>query len=479
MGSNTKIRRAQKGLREAGQEGNSWRVLPGRRLRSEVRASMCELEIATRLGSLGLDDGKPAPSGEEHIPLRSGADDAFATWAETEGTEEHWSIRCTLPDAWELEELAAEAMGAPPPRLIVSLVPHRIEGDEQLVCSLRQFIVAARLVDSDNGAPLADWDASVRARLVYADDGTAVPPSNGEAPLSGELDDKRPVGGFVEFRLRCAAQSYRHGRRKFCVRIEVDALPGSERGCFACSAPIRAVARLPNEAKPVAPASPPVQDSAEPAKAMPPAKRVARPQAESDATEEHQSDGTTTAEQRAATAERRAAVAEAEVQRLRKLLAASEAAEPRQPSLSLPPTLLAGASYEHALQPPPSPPHWAPCAMPCIPPVETIIVEACSSGEEEEDDDDDNDDEWEGEEECAVDALDHFGRPGEGGGCRGVGGERLRAVVRGGVLHQLHENGHLLQAVLAQHRTILFEMGRLRREAAEGSPALGGAAVCA
>lgn len=51
-------------------------------------------------------------------------------------------------------------------------------------------------------------------------------------------------------RLRVAALSYYHARRPFAVRIDASAAPGSPAvDCFACSHPVRGVARLPAESK--------------------------------------------------------------------------------------------------------------------------------------------------------------------------------------------------------------------------------------
>ena len=50
--------------------------------------------------------------------------------------------------------------------------------------------------------------------------------------------------------LRTAALSYKHGRRAFAVRIDVEGLPAGCLPIFACTDPVHSVARLPNETKP-------------------------------------------------------------------------------------------------------------------------------------------------------------------------------------------------------------------------------------
>ena len=61
-------------------------------------------------------------------------------------------MRCSLPGDWDWEEVEdamlpqPAAQSLPPLQLAVSVTPHRMEGGEPLVCSLRQFhvLLAAR-----------------------------------------------------------------------------------------------------------------------------------------------------------------------------------------------------------------------------------------------------------------------------------------------------------------------------------------------
>lgn len=158
-------------------------------------------------------------------------------------------FRCTTSQNWNFYDVHDGLLGdAPSTRLVVSLHPHRIEaGDEFLVCSLRQFTVSIALVDGDSGAPVQHSRTNLRATLVYADNGEPVPTQRGEAPLTGTLDGMVSSGGECHWRMRVTALSYHHSRRAFAVRIDADALPGSTSPTFACSHPIKAVARLPNE----------------------------------------------------------------------------------------------------------------------------------------------------------------------------------------------------------------------------------------
>jgi hypothetical protein len=240
-------------------------------------------ELSDALAELALDP-------DEEPVYRSGACGAYAAWATAAsalGTDRHLAgstceeptMRCTLPDEWDDSAFhgldaapsntdhffeghqhgamypgAAEFLEKPLPQLQVTatLTPHRVEGSESLVCSLRQFTLIARIVNAATGAvvPAADASLSLRPSLVFADDGGPVPPSNGEAPLCGEVASKRPTSGESHFVLRATALSYKHARRPFALRIDVDGLPMESGAAFAVSAPVRVVARLPNEARP-------------------------------------------------------------------------------------------------------------------------------------------------------------------------------------------------------------------------------------
>merc|ERR1719160_2334949 len=83
--------------------------------------------------------------------------------------------RCTPMegwDTWDYNDVQTGLLGEmQPPRLEVTVTPHRIEGAEHLVCSLRQFLVVVSMVDGATSAPLPTWDAPLRASLVYADNG--------------------------------------------------------------------------------------------------------------------------------------------------------------------------------------------------------------------------------------------------------------------------------------------------------------------
>lgn len=209
---------------------------------------------------------------EDRPVYRSGATTAFTQWSDWNATLDEVGhhagapgasaphMRCTLPDAWdesawEMDEAQADLLqptvaDAPPSlQLAISLTPHR----EGLVSSLRQFGVAARLIDAATGAITASFDhMRLRARLVFADDGLPVPAQSGEAPLSGEVECKQALAGECHFLLRTAALSYKHGRRAFAVRVDVEGLPAGCPPVFAVSAAVRSVARLPNESRPPA-----------------------------------------------------------------------------------------------------------------------------------------------------------------------------------------------------------------------------------
>ena len=156
-------------------------------------------------------------------------------------------------DCWDLDDVQTGLLGdTPTQNLVVTLAPHRVEGRESLVCSLRQFTVSIGLVDGATGAPIPSWTSrgieSLRASLVYADSGEPVPAQRGEAPLTGEITNStRPHEGTCQFKVRIAATSYHHGRRPFAIRIDTYDASGSHLGSSACSQPIRALARLPNQ----------------------------------------------------------------------------------------------------------------------------------------------------------------------------------------------------------------------------------------
>ena len=157
--------------------------------------------------------------------------------------------------AWDFQDVADLVTEAPPPRLVVNLVPHRIEADDEwLVHSLRQFTVTIELINGGSGVKIPSWASqgidALRATLVYADTGEAVLPHKGEPPLVGEINPRRPHDGDNHMRLRVAALSYYHARRPFAVRIDADVAPGAPPGLFALSHPVRSVARLPAETKP-------------------------------------------------------------------------------------------------------------------------------------------------------------------------------------------------------------------------------------
>ena len=157
--------------------------------------------------------------------------------------------------AWDFQDVADLVTEAPPPRLVVNLVPHRIEADDEwLVHSLRQFTVTIELINGGSGVKIPSWASqgidALRATLVYADTGEAVLPHKGEPPLVGEINPRRPHDGDNHMRLRVAALSYYHARRPFAVRIDADVAPGAPPGLFALSHPVRGVARLPAETKP-------------------------------------------------------------------------------------------------------------------------------------------------------------------------------------------------------------------------------------
>ena len=190
---------------------------------------------------------------------RSGADEAFASWALNGGggsaiidqvtskdpfAAEPIKMRCVPMDGW-IDGLVGEQL----PKLVVSVTPHRLDGEESLVCSLRQFNVKVVLVDV-NGAPIPRFDAHLTPSLVYADTGEPVPSQKGEAPLAGEITGKQMAAGECLLRLRVSALSYHHNRRAFAIRVDADGLhPGGVAGGFGVSLPLKSVARLPDAAK--------------------------------------------------------------------------------------------------------------------------------------------------------------------------------------------------------------------------------------
>ena len=189
---------------------------------------------------------------------RSGADEAFASWALNGGggaiidqvtskdpfAAEPIKMRCVPMDGW-IDGLVGEQL----PKLLVSVTPHRVDGEESLVCSLRQFNVKVVLVDV-NGAPIPRFDAHLTPSLVYADTGEPVPSQKGEAPLAGEITGKQMAAGECLLRLRVSALSYHHNRRAFAIRVDADGLhPGGVAGGFGISLPLKSVARLPDAAK--------------------------------------------------------------------------------------------------------------------------------------------------------------------------------------------------------------------------------------
>lgn len=215
------------------------------------------------LGSLGeliaavsLSDGTAlAPQ------LRCGADDAFASWEASqapaspspEGEEELPPMRgdtilpsvSDTPMSLDFEPPSALPMPVAQPRLRVNLEPHRITSLDHLVNTIRPFNVSIEVEDG-RGMGLVHAGMLVRAHLVFADNGEAVPLRAGELPLAGEVE-KRLDPGVTRcvLRLRIVTNSYEHSRRLFRVQVHTDgphALAGT-------SAPIRSVARLPNEKK--------------------------------------------------------------------------------------------------------------------------------------------------------------------------------------------------------------------------------------
>jgi len=240
------------------------------------------MDLSSHFTELHLDDEQPR--------YRSVAPAAWAQWAGSASPEDNdpatdaFKYRCMMgegwDDEWDLADIQScvtgtdtamgmveEASAAIPHAstkslaLSVSVTPHRIEQrsaageEERLCCSLRQFSVHAILTDASTGERAAACDASTRlvASLVFHDTGERVPATNGEAPLSGEIEAKQPSGGECTFRLRAAALSYHHGRRAFSIRVDAEPVTGA---CFplfsSCSAPFFSRARLPDQAKPAA-----------------------------------------------------------------------------------------------------------------------------------------------------------------------------------------------------------------------------------
>lgn len=237
-------------------------------------------------GSLRID-----AEDDEPPVFRSCAVGAFEAWdafapaaggphPDLDASDEAPKMRCGPADlhSWDWPHVSSSTLGGTPPRLEVNLVPHRSEGQELLVCSLRLFTVSVALVEGTTGTTIPDWSScsisTLRATLVYADNGATVPSLHGEAPLAGELiDGSRPRDGVNSYKLRVTALSYHHNRRTFAIRIDADPAPGSTHpGCFACSPPIRSVARLPNaehKSVPMTTTSLPVASALAPAPAEP------------------------------------------------------------------------------------------------------------------------------------------------------------------------------------------------------------------
>jgi len=213
----------------------------------------------TNFAALCIDDEDFADGQTSPPTFRSVGLPAFDAWGAGINLDQPaLHMRCTSAAAaweqWSLEDVQSGLLGdAPAPRLVIALTPHRTEGEDRLVCSTRQFTMAVTLVDGTTGAPVQGCDGQdCRVSLVYADTGELVPAQRGEPPLAGETVGKRLANGACLFRPKVAALSYHHGRRSFAVRVEADLIfPGATASTpvFACSPPIRGVARLPNEPK--------------------------------------------------------------------------------------------------------------------------------------------------------------------------------------------------------------------------------------
>ena len=147
--------------------------------------------------------------------------------------------------------------GPPTLKLDVAIHPHRIDDGthgEPLVrsASVPRDGPHPRRGHGRCGHRLRFCSPPRVARL--ADDGSPVPAQKGEAPLSGEIEHKRPNLGECTFGLRAAALTFKHGRRAFAVRIDAEGLASGP--LTAVSAAIRSVARLPNESRPPPPPQP-------------------------------------------------------------------------------------------------------------------------------------------------------------------------------------------------------------------------------
>lgn len=231
--------------------------------RLDLNAALKE-EQPIVLREFNLDAFEEAPNMPETEVTRGCDSAAFDEWADRqeEGDDMLW-------DGATLESMLMSVAGEEPfgeqgddeaalaqAQLQILLRPHRIEAltpggtHENLVHSHRPFHVA---IEARGPVPQA---LAVKVSLVFAESGADVPPSKGEAPLAGETEATLPAGGgidgggTVQLQLRVAALSYRHGSRPFALRVcpADPQLAHRLPALSALSAPMRAVARLPNAA---------------------------------------------------------------------------------------------------------------------------------------------------------------------------------------------------------------------------------------
>jgi len=241
-----------------------------------------------------LEARAPVMTPVEEPLLRGGADTAFAQWIESEKYDPVQPSRCMLvEDEWDTDiedalfkqiSVAEDPMSSngnaqgvkglysppsssphvsysshessSPPhglRLDTQFTPHRFEplscgtGVENLVCSLRPFTLRVTLAD-EMGQSIDDPSLSLVVSLVYSDSGLKVEPQKGEPPLSGELEMPL-VDGAATFRLRVCALSYHHRRQCFRLLVQTSTADRYGISLTSLTAPLRSVARLPNETK--------------------------------------------------------------------------------------------------------------------------------------------------------------------------------------------------------------------------------------
>lgn len=217
----------------------------------------------SKVGSCTDESEQTQTSSDTSVRLRGGADAAFAAWdddAERVASRvvQHRCIADISDDMkWDVDVLEEALLGpeaCDEPRLEAEFRAHRVEplpdgGTELLMCSLRQFVLSVAL----RGVADQPYDVPglrVRVSLVYSTEGhERVEGLNGEAPLTGETEAAL-TNGTATLKLRVNALSYHHRQRSRTFQVLVELVGAAALGLpplLALTAPLRSVARLPNE----------------------------------------------------------------------------------------------------------------------------------------------------------------------------------------------------------------------------------------